>query len=231
MQFNYVTLPSNITENRLQPNQFKVLVYLYSLVRRSTKCKVKVRQELIAKRCNLSISTVRRCTEALVQEGYIIGRYRSKKANGYLGTYTYYLQPIGDRKFRIDRTALRLESKLLRIYALFCKLANSETLWFYHSYSDLASLLGQKRSIVIALVESIEALGLIKKNRRVTTHGDFTENTYAVLIFRKSSSIGLGNSISLFIHFVKRCSEKISVALELFTRTVDMFYFYLWGGG
>lgn len=229
LKFNYVTLPASITDCKLTSSQLSVIVYLYSLVYERAKYKVKVRQEVIADRCHTSVATVRRATAVLEQLGFIVGKYRSKKKNGYLGTYTYYLREVGDRCFRISRrTALTLSHRLLSVYVLCCKCAESKGHCFYHSYNDLASLLGMQRSEVMTRLEELCQANAVKKSRRLAKAGDFSENIYFVVAHEYS--------VAYVLRIVKSFRQKnLVIAVPKTSESefiaVICFYFSFRGGG
>ena len=128
-----------------------------------------MKQTTIAEACGISVESVARATKRLITSGVIISRERCVKANRHLSTYTYTLAEIGSRFFRVDRKAAkRLTAKELRCYCAFCKCKQNSSKMFFHSYSDLAKMLGMKRSELMAIVDKLISLKVIHKRYQVT---------------------------------------------------------------
>ncbi|WP_178182398.1 helix-turn-helix domain-containing protein [uncultured Ruminococcus sp.] len=189
MKLSYYYLPNSLTEKKMLPSDFAMAAFLYSMAQAYGNVNmygiyVKVKQTTIADACGISVESVARATKRLIKAGVIISRERSVKANRHLGTYTYTLEAIGDRFFRVDRKAAkRLTAKELRCYCLFCKCKQNSSKMFFHSYSDLAKMLGVKRSEIMALVNKLIKLKVIHRRYQVTAYGDFGENRYYVFEF------------------------------------------------
>lgn len=189
MKFSYYYLPNSLVEKKMLPSDFAVAAFLYSIAQAYGNKNlygiyVKVKQTTIAEACGISVESVARATKRLITSGVIISRERCVKANRHLGTYTYTLAEIGSRFFRVDRKAAkRLTAKELRCYCAFCKCKQNSSKMFFHSYSDLAKMLGMKRSELMAIVDKLISLKVIHKRYQVTSCGDFGENRYYVFEF------------------------------------------------
>ena len=152
MKFSYYYLPNSLVEKKMPPSDFAVAAFLYSMAQAYGNKNlygiyVKVKQTTIAEACGISVESVARATKRLITSGVIISRERCVKANRHLSTYTYTLAEIGSRYFRVDRKAAkRLTAKELRCYCAFCKCKQNSSKMFFHSYSDLAKMLGMKTS-------------------------------------------------------------------------------------
>ena len=182
MKFSYYYLPNSLIEKKMLPSDFAVAAFLYSMAQAYGNKNlygiyVKVKQTTIAEACGISVESVARATKRLITSGVIISRERCVKANRHLSTYTYTLAEIGSRFFRVDRKAAkRLTAKELRCYCAFCKCKQNSSKMFFHSYSDLAKMLGMKRSELMAIVDKLISLKVIHKRYQVTSCGDFGEN-------------------------------------------------------
>ena len=189
MKFSYYYLPNSLVEKKMLPSDFAVAAFLYSMAqaygnRNLCGIYVKVKQTTIAKACGISVESVARAAKRLITSGVIISRERYVKANRHLGTYTYTLAEIGSHFFRVDRKAAKLLTpKELRCYCAFCKCKQKNSKMFFHSYSDLALMLGMKRSELMAMVDKLISLKVIHKRYQVTSCGDFGENRYYVFEF------------------------------------------------
>lgn len=167
MKFSYYYLPNSLVEKKMLPSDFAVAAFLYSMAQAYGNKNlygiyVKVKQTTIAEACGISVESVARATKRLITSGVIISRERCVKANRHLSTYTYTLAEIGSRFFRVDRKAAkRLTAKELRCYCAFCKCKQNSSKMFFHSYSDLAKMLGMKRSELMAIVDKLISLKVI----------------------------------------------------------------------
>lgn len=212
-RFNYFKLPNAVLENSLNTSSLKVISYLYSLMYHRKSAKVKIRQITIAERCSLSVATVKRCISTLEVKGFIIHKSRSVKRNGYLGTYTYTLLPVGSKYFTVERKAFNmLQGKSYMLYLLMSKLKVTDknceipTESFFHSLSDLSELTGYKRSEIMQLIKILCNKMMIWKSRRITRYGDHSENHYFVSC--SSHKISITHSERFVKYFFKKIIEK-----------------------
>jgi len=189
--YSYFYLPNSLTETKMLTSDFSVAAYLYSIQQAYGfdsllgSC-VKVKQATIARACKISVESVARAVSRLEKAGIIVARERKAKTNRHLGTYIYTLKKIEGKYFRVNRTAAKqLTPKELRCYALFCKLRDNRTNMFFHSYSDLAQMLGLRRSEVIALTNRLLELRVIHKRHQITDAGDYGENRYYIFEYQK----------------------------------------------
>lgn len=178
----------------LNRTELMVACKLYSLVNSHTKLNSKgfevcIKQETIARSCNLSISTTKRILAVLEQKGVIIHRYRKTNSGGFLGAYRYTLKPfsfLSDYFYmRNNIFSLCLSPKQFYLYALCCKLKCNYTSRFFQSYADLKQLTGIKRSELSKIINSLISMKLIRKQRRKTRSGDYTDNTYFVITYQR----------------------------------------------
>lgn len=239
---NYFKLPNAILDYSFNSSTLKVISYLYSLMYHRKSAKVKIRQITIAQKCSLSVATVKRCISTLEAKGFIIHKSRSVKRNGYLGTYTYTLLPVGNRYFTVQRTALKLTGKPFVLIILMSKLRvtdkNSDTALnsFFHSLSDLSNMTGFKRSEVSSLIKILCESKLLQKSRRKTQNGDFTENYYFVGISAYKNSIN--HSVRFVKAFLRKIIKKVNYQrrtakklLKIAEKTKPIQVFSLFRGG
>ena len=184
--FNYFKMPNDI-DFTLSDAELTVMTYLYSIKGFKNlygQC-VKVKQETISRVCKISVPTVARVLKKLMSKGIILNKVRSIKCNGQLSTCYYVLNPISknDKFFLIDRKALlALSPRLIKPYLFICRSIDNKSKC-YQSYSDIAVATGIKRSDVIAIMSELCKLKLIRKRKKLTRQGDYTDNTYIVIKF------------------------------------------------
>ena len=186
MTFSYFYIPNSLIETKMLSSDLAVAIFLYSVGQAYGNenllgLAVKVKQETIAAACSMSVESVSRAVKRLQERGSIIAKERRINRKGHLGTYTYTLKAIAGRYFRMCRSVAKLlEPKELRIYALMCKLKGSVSNMFYHSYSDLAKMIGIGRSEIIKLIKRLIDLNVIHRLHQRTRQGDFGENRYYI---------------------------------------------------
>ena len=139
---------------RLSAIQMQVLAALYSIAPFKASqgtidsvfdtYRVKVRQSVLAQKCNCSVSTIKRSVAELIRKGYIEAKARCeyiKDNQKFLGTYTYFLPKIAKKGyFYVNRKALALLSKTqTRVYLFICKCIDStkkfKSCW--NSFNDI----------------------------------------------------------------------------------------------
>lgn len=178
---------SNDIDFSMSDSELFVQTYLYSIKGFTNlygRC-VKVKQETIANACKISTATVARALKSLMQKGIIINKVRSIKNNGHLSTCYYVLKPVDENNyFMVFRKALKLLSaRLIKPYLFICRSAEHRTNSCYQSYSDIATATGIKRADVLSIVKELNNLGLIRKRKKITKNGDYTDNTYFIIGF------------------------------------------------
>ncbi len=221
--FNYFIM-SNDIDFSMSDSELFVQTYLYSIKGFTNlygRC-VKVKQETIAKACKISTATVARALKGLMQKGIIINKVRSIKSNGHLSTCYYVLKPVDESYFMVYRKALKLLSaRLIKPYLFICRSAKHKTNSCYQSYSDIAVATGIKRTDVLSIIKELNELGLIRKRKKITKSGDYTDNTYFVVGFilarifkkgqKKMSRFGQSKLINCILRvitsFKKHCTS------------------------
>lgn len=197
--------------------EFIVACRLYGYINTHTRLscngyEICVKQETLALRCNLSLSTVRRVLDKLEAKGLITHKYRTENAIGNLGTYHYSIKQYS---IKTDYTYVdgyflsRVPNELFYIYCLFCRLADSRTNRFYQSLRDLQSITGFKRSKISGYIKQMILLNLIRKRKKRTRYGDFAHNVFTVATKDKGKILSktkplFDNRISHNKGFVKR---------------------------
>lgn len=188
---SYFSLPNAlILDKSLSSSDFAVAAYLYSLYSAYGYdsllggC-VKVKQSTIAGVCGISTDTVSRACSRLMKYGIIIGRTRTVRDDRTLGTYTYTLKRFEEQSYTYisKKAADTLQPKELKVYSVFSLCRENHKNSFYHSYSDLSSLIKIKKDELIAVIGKLIYLGLIRKQKRKTHCGDYTENKYFVVVY------------------------------------------------
>ncbi|WP_124098196.1 helix-turn-helix domain-containing protein [Ruminococcus sp. Marseille-P6503] len=186
----YFSLPNSlILDKSLSSSDFAVAAYLYSLYSvygydtLLGGC-VKVKQSTIAGVCGISTDTVSRVCKRLMKYGIIIERQRTIREDRTLGTYTYTLKRFEGQNYTLisKKAAGMLQPKELRVYSVFCLCRENFKNSFYHSYRDLTGLIQMKKEELIAVIGRLIHLGLIRKQKRKTRCGDYTENKYFIVV-------------------------------------------------
>ncbi|MFT3950675.1 MAG: hypothetical protein QM689_01705 [Oscillospiraceae bacterium] len=188
---SYFHLPNEILSCGLTGTELAVAVHLYSLQSAGRQTNllggcVKVRQETLCTLCGISLASVKRAVVRLMEIGIITSATRTVRRDRMLGTYTYCLKLFPNRRayFRVFRAAIRkLPANLLRTYLYAVKRKTSGIGGFFKSYSELALELGMKRSDIIKQMTALSNLGLLRRIRKRTSCGDYTDNTYIVVVF------------------------------------------------
>ena len=233
---------SFFTEYNDSKSEFIVACRLYAFINACTRLsrngyEICVKQETLARKCNVSLPTVRRILDKLESKGFITNKYRTYNAVGDLGTYHYSIKPYDTKKnyTYVDGYFLaRVPNDLFYIYCLFCRFADSRTHRFYQSLRDLQSLTGFERSRISSYIKRMIQLNLIRKRKKRTRYGDYAHNVFTVATkdkgkIRPKIKPLFKTNITQLNRFVKRFSRKIFVDF-LFScrRTLP---FLLKGGG
>ena len=113
--FDMETNESDRITAKLNAIQMRVLAELYSLAAFDSY-RVKVRQSVLAERCNCSVSTIKRAVNVLLEKHYIKSAAREviyADDMKLLGTYTYVLPAIVKKGyFYVNRRALAMLDKI-----------------------------------------------------------------------------------------------------------------------
>lgn len=187
------------TKYALSKSALAVIIALYDTAqsvgqKTLTGYEVKVRLSTLASRCRVDVRTVSRCIASLIGRGLIIGRARTVRKDRTCGTYIYAL-PAERTYFFLSRTAFRLildaAPQALKTY-LYCVNSAGNSRSFYHSFSDMATSLGTKRSDIMKHIAVLEQLRLIQRRRKsfLRQPRRLTENTYIVFLCGRISRIG-----------------------------------------
>lgn len=154
---------------------------------------ITIKQETIAASCGLSVSTVKRSMALLESKGIVTHKYRPSGSQGFLGAYRYSLKPFSflSDYFFVDNRVFKygLSPREFYVYALFCKLKRSTTLSFFQSYNDLVRKTGIKRSEIVRIIDRLCHVRIVYRQKKRTRLGDYTDNTYFVVIYRQNKRI------------------------------------------
>ena len=192
---------------------------------------ISVSQETLATICGCSVITISRAAAHLLNNGFITSQHRPvttrKAASGalMLDKYTYVVRfySCETNFFTVDKALLhRLSGAAFRVYILFCKLSDNNTRSFFHSLKDMSNLGKIAKGVICKAINLLEEIGLIKRQKKITVYGDYTDNSYIVCIFitpqiKKRKKV---------IKEISPCSakqgtEKIVVGVEKTTNLLD----------
>lgn len=190
-------IPNSFLAEFKSSSDLKLTCVFYGLIHKNTPKNlmgyvVTVKQETLAKLCGCSLATVKRSLTSLRNMGFIKSQKRTHIAANRLGTYTYTIDVIQTQKnyFNIDRRLLsRVSGQAFRVYAAFCKLSDSRTRDFYQSLNDLSEILSISKNELLKAIKKLVSLKLIRKRRKKTIAGDYTDNTYIVCKYEINSRI------------------------------------------
>ncbi len=169
-------------------SEFIVACALYALINARTQrsrngYEICVKQDTIARKCNISLPTVRRVLSKLEDKGLITHKYRTENAVGDLGTYHYSIKQYSlksDYTYVDSYFLSRVPNDLFYFYCLFCRLADSRTHRFYQSLRDLQAITGFKKSKISCYIKRMILLKLIRKRKKRTHCGDYAHNVFTV---------------------------------------------------
>lgn len=177
----YFKLSNDILDCGLTPNELKVAAYLYSCVRKNNNY-VSVKQRVIASKCGIKkLDTVGSIICRLQRKGVIERVSRPHKANGQLGTYIYKLKSVAEKGFfKVKRYILgKLSGVQLRMYIFICRsVTKKNDMW--NSFNDISRALQIGRKKVIAVINELVSLGVIRKLRVLKKDGSYSDNHYSV---------------------------------------------------
>lgn len=190
-------IPNFFLERYTNPTDLMIACKLYSMIgsftkRNSKGYELSVKEKTLAEICGCSVATVRRSVSRLHQDGIIISKYRRRRSDGTLGAYIYTIKDFDCTQgfFSINKRAFsQLSGKAFYVYALFCKLRGGSCNSFYQSINDIRRMVKIRRSELIRIIAKLVELGLVYKQRKRTKSGDYTDNTYFVVVYVKNTKI------------------------------------------
>lgn len=203
MKHTLVRIPNCFTDMFQSAAELKLACAFYGLINAETDKDlignyiISVSQKTLAALCGCSEMTIRRTAAKLMKAGFILSQHRPvsarKAADGslMLDKYVYTILALScdSDYFRADKSLFcKVSGTSFKVYMLFCKLADSRSHSFFHSLTDICSddELKQWRIGRTELCKAIKALcelRLIRRYRKLTYYGDFTENTYIIIIY------------------------------------------------
>lgn len=181
--FDTETDESGCTTAKLSAIQMRVLAALYSLAPFDSY-RVKVRQSVLAEKCDCSVATIKRAIAVLIEKHYIKSAARNviyADDMKLLGTYTYVLPSIVKRGyFYVSRKALSMLDKLqTRIYLFLCK-CSRKTMDCWNSFTDIAKQLGLQRNAVVKTIRELIAKNVIDRTHNKKKDGSYNDNSYTI---------------------------------------------------
>lgn len=190
-------IPNSFLTEFRSPSELKLACVFYGLIHKNTPKNlmgyvITVKQETLARLCGCSIATVKRSLAALRANGFIKSQKRTRIIADKLGTYTYTIAEISTKSnyFNIDKRLIgRVNGQAFRVYAMFCKLSDSVTGAFYQSLNDLTELLAISKNELLRAIEKLVSLKLIRKRKKKTKVGDYTDNTYIICNYVRNVKI------------------------------------------
>ncbi len=215
MSHKMIRIPNEFVNLFPKPTELKVACAFYSLININTESDVlgnyrlSVSQKTLAKLCGCSIITINRTVSKLMKKGFIMSQTRPvtnrKALNGayMLDKYTYTIRSYYQNSsyFCLDKSILRrIKGQTFKVYVFFCKLADSLTRTFFHSLKDLSCDTTLKtwfisRKEIGKAVRELVSRKLIRKIKKRTPFGDYTENTYVIHTRPAETAVVKTNSI------------------------------------
>ncbi|MCD7741531.1 MAG: hypothetical protein LUI06_04945 [Ruminococcus sp.] len=190
-------IPNFFLERYKNPVDLMIACKLQSMIgsftkRNSKGYELSIKEQTLAKICGCSIATVRRSVSRLHEEGLIISMHRRHRSDGLLGAYIYTIKDFNCTNgfFALNKRAFAdLTAKAFYLYAWFCRLKGGKYNSFYQSLNDLSRLTGWSKSKICSMVNELISKGLILKQRKRTKSGDYTDNTYFVVVYIPNKKI------------------------------------------
>lgn len=193
-------LSNRIFDLKLSASELTVYAYMCSLpseyIMLDGAAAVKVKQATIAEKSSIkAIQTVSKVITSLTKKSLVEPVKRSVKRNGYKGTYMYKIKklPTENSFFFVDRSVFgQLVPRQMMIYLFICKSYNSQLADCWNSYNDIAAQTGMKRETVIQTIAELEAVKLIRKNRRKSRDNRrvYVDNHYVLIVYLKGTFKG-----------------------------------------
>lgn len=184
---NFIKIPNAFLTEFRQASELKLACVFMGLIHKNTAknllgWEITVKQKTLARLCGCSVVTVQRTIKSLASKGFIVSMQRSAR-DRKLGTYRYVVKNISMQRgyFYMQRKALlHLNGTAFKVYAHFCKLADGSTHQFFQSINELCSIIGIGKKELIECINALISAKLIRKKRRMTAAGDYTDNLYTV---------------------------------------------------
>lgn len=232
-----VRVPNCFIEMFDKSAELQLACAFYSLIHANTEKDlngdyvISVSQETLAQICGCSAITISRAAAKLLESGFITSQRRPvtnrKAASGalMLDKYTYVVRfySCETNFFTVDKALLhRLSGAAFRVYILFCKLSDNNTRSFFHSLKDMSNLGKIAKGVICKAITWLEKMGFIKRQKKITVYGDYTDNSYIVCIFitpqikKRKKVIKKISPCS-----AKQGTEKIVVGFEKTTNLLD----------
>lgn len=193
-------LSNSIFDLKLTASELTVYAYLCSLpseyIMLDGASTVKVKQATIASKCGIkTVQTVSKVITSLKEKSLVEPVKRSVKRNGYKGTYMYKIKKLSTENsfFFVDRAVFgQLVPRQMMVYLFICKSYNAQICDCWNSYNDIAAQTGMKRETVIQTIAELEALKLIRKNRRKSRENRraYVDNHYILILYVKGTFKG-----------------------------------------
>ncbi len=193
-------LSNSIFDLKLSASELTVYAYMCSLpseyITLDGAAAAKVKQATIASKCGIkTVQTVAKVITSLTEKSLVEPVKRSVKRNGYKGTYMYKVKklPTENSFFFVDRAVFgQLNPRQMMIYLFICKSYNTQICDCWNSYADISAQTGMKRETVIQTIAELEALKLIRKNRRksYSNRRVYVDNHYILILYVKGSFMG-----------------------------------------
>ena len=165
------------------------------------KATITVKQSTIAQNCGIkAVQTVSKVITMLSEKGLVEPIQRHKR-NGYKGTYIYNVKklPTNDSFFFVDRSIFgKLIPRQMMIYLFICKAYSNEIHDSWNSYNDISQQTGMKRETVIQTIAELEAMKLIRRNKRKSRENRrvFVDNHYFLIIYVRGTIRKHGKKIA-----------------------------------
>ena len=183
-------IPNSFLTDFTSSAELKLACIFYGLINKNTKknllgWEITVKQSTLAALCGFSESTIKRTIKSLKDKGFICSQKRSYVREHRLGTYTYTIKevPVTSGYFNIQKKAIkRLTGTSFTVYAHFCKLADKHGK-FFQSLNELCAIIRIGKKELTSIIAKLIKDKLIRKLRRLTHYGDYTDNIYFITYF------------------------------------------------
>jgi len=179
MKSKYIKIPNGLFNYNLKPAAFKVIVTLYSEFFMTDS--FVIRYAVLADKCGMSCSSVKRAVAELVNKGLIDKqtRYDYMSHNQISNKYTLHKQ--SGKYFTIEKSLLNVQLNNYQ-FMLLCaiKRRSNASGMAFPSLNKLSHDTDMSKTTVIKHIRTLTEHGYLTKLNYISNAGDYGNNNYRV---------------------------------------------------
>ena len=179
MKSEYIKIPNSLFNYDLKPVAFKVIVTLYSEFFMTDS--FAIRYAILADKCGISCSSVKRAVAELVSKGLLEKQIRYDYMSHKQISNKYTLHRESGKYFTIEKSLLnvRLDNYQLMLLCAVKRRSNAAGMAF-PSLNKLVKDTGMSKTTVIKHIRTLTEQGYLNKSNYIAKAGDFGNNNYRV---------------------------------------------------